>query len=55
MFRTKCNGLEPKKVELVGEWRKSRNEKLHYLCCSPKLITLIKSRSLEYTHPKGKY
>jgi hypothetical protein len=34
----------PKRDGVTGDWRKSHNEKLHYLYSSPDIIRQIKSR-----------
>jgi hypothetical protein len=34
----------PKRDEVIGGWRKLRNEELHDLYCSPSIIRMIKSR-----------
>jgi hypothetical protein len=34
----------PKRDEVTGEWRRLDNEELHYLCCSPIITRVIKSR-----------
>jgi hypothetical protein len=36
----------PKRDEVMGEWRKLRNEELHYLYSSPSIIRIIKSRRM---------
>jgi hypothetical protein len=38
--------LEPKRGEVAGGWRKSRNEDLHNLYASPNIIKAIKSRRM---------
>jgi hypothetical protein len=38
----------PKKDEVTGEWRKSRNEELCDLYSSPSIIRLIKSRRMRW-------
>jgi hypothetical protein len=37
--------FEPKRSEIMGEWRKLKNEQLHDLYISPNTIMVIKSRS----------
>jgi hypothetical protein len=34
----------PKMDEVTGDWRKLYNEELNDLCCSPNIVTMIKSR-----------
>jgi hypothetical protein len=36
--------FQPKRDEVMGGWRKLRNEELHNLYSSPNIITVIKSR-----------
>jgi hypothetical protein len=36
----------PKRDEVIGGWRKLRNEELHNLYCSPSIIRMIKSRRM---------
>ena len=36
----------PKRVEEIGEWRKLHNEELNDLYSSPKIVRMIKSRSM---------
>jgi hypothetical protein len=38
----------PKRDEVTGEWRKLRNEELHDLYSSPRIIRLIKYRSVRW-------
>jgi hypothetical protein len=40
--------LGPKGDEVTGEWRKSRNEKLHNLFSSPNIIRQIESRRMRW-------
>jgi hypothetical protein len=35
-----------KRDEIIGEWRKLRNEELHYLYSSPNIIRQTKSRKM---------
>jgi hypothetical protein len=35
---------EPKRDEVMGDWRKLHNEKLHSLCSSPNIMRVVKSR-----------
>jgi hypothetical protein len=37
-----------KRDEIVGGWRKLRNEELHGLYCSPNVIRMIKSRRMRW-------
>jgi hypothetical protein len=37
-----------KRDEVMGEWRKMRNEELCELYCSPSLIRIIKSRKMRW-------
>jgi len=34
-----------KRDEVTGQWRRVHNEELHYLCSSPNIIRVIKSRT----------
>jgi hypothetical protein len=36
----------PKRVEIMGEWRKLRNEELHNSYSSPEKIIMMKSRKM---------
>jgi hypothetical protein len=36
----------PKSYEVIGDWRKVRNEELHKCYSSPSVIEMIKSRSM---------
>jgi hypothetical protein len=36
----------PKRDEVIGDWRKLHNEKLHNLYSSPSIIRVIKSRRM---------
>jgi hypothetical protein len=36
----------PKRDDVTGGWRKSRNEELHNLYCSPNAFFIIKSRKM---------
>jgi hypothetical protein len=38
----------PKGDEVIGGWRKLRNEELHNLYCSPSIIRMIKSRRMRW-------
>jgi hypothetical protein len=38
----------PKRDELTGEWRKLHNEELIYLCSSPVIVRVIKSRRMRW-------
>jgi hypothetical protein len=38
----------PKMDEVIGGWRKLRNEELHNLYCSPSIIRIIKSRRMRW-------
>jgi hypothetical protein len=38
----------PKKVEMIGGWRKLHNEELHNLKSSPRLIRMIKARRVRW-------
>jgi hypothetical protein len=40
--------FEPKRDEVVGDWRKLHNDELHNLCCSPSTIGIIKSRRVRW-------
>jgi hypothetical protein len=35
-----------KRDEMIGGWRKLRNEELHNLYCSPSIIRIVKSRRM---------
>jgi hypothetical protein len=35
-----------KRDETTGEWRKLHNEELTFLCCSPNIIRMMKSRRM---------
>jgi aryl carrier-like protein len=38
----------PKRVEVMGEWRKLHNEELHNLYSSPDIIRQVKSRRMRW-------
>jgi hypothetical protein len=38
-----------KRDEIMGNWRKLRNEELHKLYYSPNIITMIKLRGMRWT------
>jgi hypothetical protein len=38
----------PKKDEVMGDWRKLNNKKLHNLYSSPNIIRMIKSRRMQW-------
>jgi hypothetical protein len=38
----------PKRVEVIGGWRKLHNEELHNLYCSPSIIRIIMSRRMRW-------
>jgi hypothetical protein len=38
----------PKRDEVIGGWRKSHNEELHNLYCSPSIIRIIKTRRMRW-------
>ena len=40
--------FEPKRDEVTGEWRKSHNEELNDLYCSPNIVQVIKSRRMRW-------
>jgi hypothetical protein len=39
----------PKREEVVGGWRRPRNEELHNLYASPNIFRVIKSRRMRWT------
>jgi hypothetical protein len=41
----------PKRDEVIGEWRKLRNEELHDLLSSLSIIRIMKSRSMRWARP----
>jgi hypothetical protein len=41
--------FEPKRDEVMGDWRKLHNEELHNLYSSPNIIRMIKSRRMKWT------
>jgi hypothetical protein len=38
----------PKRNEMIGEWKKLRNEELHDFYSSPSIIRIIKSRRMRW-------
>jgi hypothetical protein len=38
----------PKREEVAGGWRRLHNEELHYLCVSPDIIMVTKSRRMRW-------
>jgi hypothetical protein len=40
--------FEPKRDEVIGGWRKLHNKDLHYLCYSPNIIKMIKSKRMKW-------
>jgi hypothetical protein len=38
----------PERDEVTGSWRKLHNEELHNLYCSPRIISMIKSRRMRW-------
>jgi hypothetical protein len=44
-----------KKEEVVGDWRKLHNEKLHNLYSSPSIIRIIKSRRMRWKGMQHKW
>jgi hypothetical protein len=38
----------PKRDEVTGEWRKLHKEELHVLCCSPRVIRIMKARRMKW-------
>jgi hypothetical protein len=38
----------PKRVDVIGGWRKLHNEKLHNLYCPPSIIRMIKTRRMRW-------
>jgi hypothetical protein len=40
--------IGPKRGEVMGDWRKLHNEKLHRLYSSPSIIRMIKSRKMRW-------
>jgi len=38
----------PKRVAVIGEWRKLHNEELNDLYCSPNIVRMIKSRRMRW-------
>jgi hypothetical protein len=40
----------PKRDEVIGGWRKLRNEELHNLYCSPSIIRITKARRMRWGH-----
>jgi hypothetical protein len=40
--------FEPKRDEVMGEWRQLHNEELHDLYSSPSIIRIIKSRRIRW-------
>jgi hypothetical protein len=39
---------QPKKDDVIGDWGKQHNEKLHNLYSSPNIIRMIKSRRMRW-------
>jgi len=44
--RIPSNIFQPKRVEVLGEWRRLHNEELHDLYCSPDIIRAIEWRRM---------
>jgi hypothetical protein len=42
--------FEPKRGEMIGDWKKLRNEELHNLCSSPNIIRMIKEDEMGRTN-----
>jgi hypothetical protein len=40
--------MRPKRIEVIGEWRKLHNEELHNLYSSPDIIRQMKSRQMRW-------
>jgi len=38
----------PRRDEVTGEWRRTHNEELNYLYCSPNIVRVIKSRRMRW-------
>jgi len=38
----------PRRDEVTGEWRRLHNEELNYLCSSPNIVRVIKSRRIRW-------
>jgi hypothetical protein len=43
------NVFGPKRVEVIGEWRKLHNEELNDLYSSPNIVRVVKSRRIRWT------
>ena len=40
--------LGPRRDEVTGEWRKTHNEELNDLYCSPNIVRVVKSRAIRW-------
>jgi hypothetical protein len=47
--------FEPRRAEVVGSWRKLRNEELLNLCASPSINKMVKSRRIRWTRMKQEW
>ena len=47
-------GLESKRDEVTGEWRRLQNEELNDVYCSPNIIRVIKSRWVGHVARMGR-